>query len=88
MGHSVRSPPIELLSKGNSLRLPLGLEAPVMMPNDVIFLFFSFNAVQSYGRPWEHKTTGNAGAAWKKHDSFMQTEKLDTKGDQWVGMLG
>ena len=26
----------------HTLRLPLGLEAPVMTPNGVIFLFFSF----------------------------------------------
>ena len=35
----MRSPPIELLSRGHSLGLPLGLEAPIMTPNGVIFLF-------------------------------------------------
>ena len=40
IGHLVRPPPTELLSQGNSLGLPLGLEAPVKTPNEVIFLFF------------------------------------------------
>ena len=31
----------ELLSQDSSLGLPLGLEAPVMTPNGVTFLFFS-----------------------------------------------
>ena len=33
---------IELLSKDSCLGLPLGLEAPVMTPNGVIFLFSSY----------------------------------------------
>ena len=34
---------LELLSQDSSLGLPLGQEAPVMTPNGVIFLFFSFS---------------------------------------------
>ena len=40
--------PTELLSQDNSLGLPLGLEAPVMTPNGVNFLFFSFLLTTSH----------------------------------------
>ena len=38
------TPPIELLSEDSSLRLPLGLEAPVMTPNSVNFLFYMYSS--------------------------------------------
>ena len=36
------TPPLRLLSQDSGFGLPLGLEAPVMTPNGVNFLFFSF----------------------------------------------
>ena len=36
----IATAPIELLSEGNSLGLPLGLKAPIMAPNGGNFLFF------------------------------------------------
>ena len=48
--HKVCQPAIDIKHQDHSkssLRLPLGLEAPVMMPmtpDDVVFLFFSFTA--------------------------------------------
>ena len=42
----------ELLPQGNSLGLPLGLEAPVMTPNGVIFIFIFFSLLkQRFLRP-------------------------------------
>ena len=72
MGHLVRShhPPIELLSWDSSLRLPLGLEAPFMTPNSIIFVFLSVR---------EGKEREGLG-------DFQQHNALSAEVRTWIGL--
>ena len=65
------TPPFELVSWNSSLGLPLGLEAPVMTPNGVVFLFSFSSAPAFLGIGMTTSRLNSGGACSDRHASSM-----------------